>query len=144
VLIFIVMGPLMGAAFMALQIALFGIYMGGSFAPNHKGMAVVPKDMSIDFLRRQTLTSRNISGGPLVWAGMGGLNFQIEHHLFPSMPSVNLSRARPIVLAYCRERDIAYTETTLVGSYRIVIRYLRKVGLKYADPFDCPTAAMFR
>lgn len=143
-LVMLAAGPLMGLAFMGVQIALFGVYMGGSFAPNHKGMAIVPKDMSIDFLRRQTLTSRNISGGPLVAAGMGGLNFQIEHHLFPSMPSVNLRRARPVVRAFCAERGVRYTETTLVGSYRIVLRYLQRVGLKHADPFDCPLSAQLR
>jgi fatty acid desaturase len=107
-------------------------------------MAIIPKDMSIDFLRRQTLTSRNISGGPLVWTGMGGLNFQIEHHLFPSMPSVNLRRARPIVREFCARRGVQYTETTLIGSYRIVLRYLKRVGLKHADPFDCPIASQLR
>lgn len=143
-LVVLAAGPLMGLAFMAVQVALFGVYMGGSFAPNHKGMAIVPKDMSIDFLRRQTLTSRNISGGPLVATGMGGLNFQIEHHLFPSMPSVNLRRARPVVRAFCADRGVRYTETTLVGSYRVVLRYLQKVGLKHADPFDCPLAMQLR
>ncbi|HWH26366.1 MAG TPA: acyl-CoA desaturase [Pseudolysinimonas sp.] len=137
-------GPVMGLAFMAVQVALFGVYMGGSFAPNHKGMMIIPKDMSIDFLRRQTLTSRNISGGPLVWTGMGGLNFQIEHHLFPSMPSVNLRRARPVVREFCAQRGVPYTETTLVGSYRVVLRYLKRVGLKHSDPFDCPLAAQLR
>lgn len=143
-LVMLAAGPLMALAFMGVQLALFGVYMGGSFAPNHKGMAIIPKDLSIDFLRRQTLTSRNISGGPLVWTGMGGLNFQIEHHLFPSMPSVNLSRARPVVRAFCAEREVDYSETTLVESYRRVLRYLQKVGLKHADPFDCPLAAELR
>ena len=144
VLVLLAAGPWMGLAFMGVQLALFGVYMGGSFAPNHKGMAIIPADMSIDFLRRQTLTSRNISGGALVATGMGGLNFQIEHHLFPSMPSVNLRRARPVVKAFCADRGVAYTETTLVGSYRIVLRYLQRVGLKYADPFDCPIAVQLR
>jgi fatty acid desaturase len=144
VLVFLAAGPVMGLAFMGVQLALFGVYMGGSFAPNHKGMAILPKDMSIDFLRRQTLTSRNISGGPLVAAGMGGLNFQIEHHLFPSMPSVNLRRARPVVREFCADRGVPYTETTLVQSYRIVLRYLQRVGLKHADPFECPLAMQLR
>lgn len=143
-LVMVAAGPLMGLAFMVVQVALFGIYMGGSFAPNHKGMAILPKDFSIDFLRRQTLTSRNISGGPIVATGMGGLNFQIEHHLFPSMPSINLRRARPVVRAFCQERDVRYTETTLVESYRIVLRYLQRVGLKHADPFECPLATQLR
>jgi fatty acid desaturase len=143
-LVMLAAGPLMGLAFMAIQIAVFGIYMGGSFAPNHKGMPIVPSTMTIDFLRRQTLMSRNITGGPLVWVGMGGLNFQIEHHLFPNMPSVNLRKVRPIVKSYCANLGIKYTETTLVGSYRIVLNYLKRVGLKHADPFECPVTAQFR
>ncbi len=143
-LVVLAAGPWMGLAFLAVQVALFGVYMGGSFAPNHKGMPILPKDLTIDFLRRQTLTSRNISGGPLVAIGMGGLNYQIEHHLFPNMPSVNLARTRLIVREFCRERGVSYTETTLIGSYRIVLRYLKRVGLKHADPFECPVAAQFR
>lgn len=143
-LVVVAAGPWMGLAFMVVQLFVFGFYMGGSFAPNHKGMPIVHANVNIDFLRRQTLTSRNITGGWPVAMGMGGLNFQIEHHLFPSMPSINLRRARPIVKRYCEERGVAYTETTLVGSYRIVLRYLQKVGLKHADPFECPAAAQFR
>jgi len=144
VLVMLVAGPWMGLAFLAIQVAVFGVYMGGSFAPNHKGMPVVPKNMEIDWLRRQTLMSRNISGGPLVWIGMGGLNFQIEHHLFPNMPSGNLHKVKPIVQRYCDELGIRYTETTLIGSYRIVINYLKRVGLRHADPFECPITAQFR
>ena len=72
--------------------ALFGVYLGGSFAPNHKGMPIIPAGMKVDFLRRQVLTSRNIRGGTAVDFAMGGLNYQIEHHLFPSMPRPNLRR----------------------------------------------------
>ncbi|TBN58378.1 acyl-CoA desaturase [Glaciihabitans arcticus] len=137
-------GPWWALAFLVVQVAVFGVYMGGSFAPNHKGMPIVPPTLTIDFLRRQTLMSRNISGGPLVAIGMGGLNYQIEHHLFPTMPSSNLGKARPLVKAYCEQRGIAYTETTLVGSYRIVLAYLQKVGLGHADPFECPVTAQLR
>jgi fatty acid desaturase len=143
-LVMLAIGPWWGLAFLAVQVAVFGIYMGGSFAPNHKGMPIVPATLTIDFLRRQTLMSRNISGGPAVAIGMGGLNYQIEHHLFPTMPSVNLGRARPIVKAYCESRGITYTETTLVGSYRIVLAYLKRVGIGHADPFECPVTAQLR
>ena len=143
-LVALAVGPWWALAFMAVQIAAFGIYMGGSFAPNHKGMPIVPKTVTIDFLRRQTLMSRNISGGIPVAVAMGGLNYQIEHHLFPTMPSVNLRRARPIVREYCSTHDVKYTETTLVGSYRIVLGYLKRVGLKHADPFECPVTMEFR
>ncbi|MGN6445377.1 fatty acid desaturase family protein [Amnibacterium sp.] len=144
VLVFLAAGPIVGAAFMGVQLAVFGFTMGASFAPNHKGMAIIDARERLDHLRRQVLTSRNIRGGLLVRVGMGGLNFQIEHHLFPSMPSVNLRRARPIVRQYCAELGVPYTETTLLQSWRIVVRYLQRVGLRHADPFDCPPAARFR
>ncbi|MGM0698679.1 MAG: fatty acid desaturase family protein [Actinomycetota bacterium] len=137
-------GPLIGSVFFLVQLAVFGVHMGGSFAPNHKGQPIVPKDVKIDFLRRQTLMSRNISGGRFMGFLMGGLNYQIEHHLFPSMPSVNLHRVQPMVREYCRQKDITYTETTLLESYKIIIAYLNRVGLGEADPFDCPVTAQFR
>ena len=143
-LILLLLGPGLGLAFLAVQIAVFGVYMGGSFAPNHKGMPLIPKDAEIDFLRRQILTSRNVSGGrPMDWA-MGGLNYQIEHHLFPRMASPNLHKVRPLVVEFCAEYEIPYTETTLIESYGIITRYLNRVGLGYSDPMDCPVAAQFR
>ena len=138
------MPPGLAVAFLGVQMATFGLLLGAAFAPNHKGMPVVPRDAKLDFLRRQVLMSRNVSGGPLVDVAMGGLNYQIEHHLFPSMPRDNLRHAQPVVRAYCLEKDIPYTEASLVGSYAIVIRYLNVVGLGERDPFSCPFVADFR
>jgi fatty acid desaturase len=131
----------MAFAFVGVQLAIFGLYMGASFAPNHKGMPVLPRDSKVDFLRRQVLTSRNIRGGAGMNIFMGGLNYQIEHHLFPSMARPHLKRAGEIVREYCESREILYTETNLFESYGIVIRYLNKVGLAAGDPFDCPAAS---
>jgi fatty acid desaturase len=84
-LVFLVLPPGKAVAFLAVQLAVFGLYMGASFAPNHIGMPLVSPKLKLDFLRRQVLMSRNISGGPLISVFMGGLNYQIEHHLFPPM-----------------------------------------------------------
>jgi fatty acid desaturase len=75
---------------------------------------------------------------------MGGLNHQVEHHLFPSMARPHLSHAREIVRDYCTSHDIPYTEASLAQSYAIVIEYLNRVGLAARDPFDCPLAAEYR
>ncbi|RHA44062.1 fatty acid desaturase family protein, partial [Cellulomonas rhizosphaerae] len=128
-------------AFLGVQLGLFGVYMGASFAPNHKGMPIVPASLKIGFLHRQVLLSRNVSGGRVVETFMGGLNHQIEHHLFPSMPSPALRAAAPVVREFCAERGITYTETTLGHSYAIVVRYLNEVGLASRDPFQCPLVA---
>jgi fatty acid desaturase len=134
----------MAFAFVGVQLAVFGVYMGASFAPNHKGMPLVGADEKLDFFTKQVRTSRNISGG--VWASalMGGLNYQIEHHLFPNMPRPHLAKAREIVREHCATMGIAYTETTLLQSYGIVIAYLNRVGLSARDPFDCPMVNQFR
>ncbi|WP_309134644.1 acyl-CoA desaturase [Cellulomonas sp.] len=134
----------MAAAFLAVQLAVFGVYMGASFAPNHKGMLMVPENSRLDFLSKQVLTSRNIGGGRFVTMLMGGLDAQIEHHLFPSMPRPHLARARQIVRAHCERTGVPYTETSLVQSYAIVVRYLNQVGLGARDPFDCPVRAQYR
>lgn len=137
-LLLFALGPALGVGFLVVQLMVFGVYMGASFAPNHKGMPLIGPNSRIDFLRRQVLTSRNIRGGRLMTWAMGGLNFQVEHHLFPRMPSVNLRRAQPIVRQHCADHLIPYTETSLPAAYGIVIRYLNRVGLGYADPFECP------
>ncbi|MET1015164.1 MAG: acyl-CoA desaturase [Leifsonia flava] len=134
----------MAFAFIGVQLAVFGVYMGASFAPNHKGMPQLPHDSKVDFLRRQVLTSRNIRGDWRMLTFMGGLNYQIEHHLFPNMPRPHLAKAGEIVREYCRDHNILYTETGLVQSYAIVVDYLNRVGLAARDPFDCPMTARFR
>jgi fatty acid desaturase len=131
------------AAFLVVHMAVFGVYMGASFAPNHKGMPHIPAGLKVDFLRRQVLTSRNIRGRAWVDHFMGGLNYQVEHHLFPSMARPHIRHAAEIVRQFCVEKKIAYTETGLFESYRIVVRYLNEVGLAARDPFDCPAAAGF-
>ena len=143
-LVVLLLGPGLGAAFMGVQLAAFGLYMGGTFAPNHTGMRLIGHGQKVDYLRRQVLTSRNISGGWPVAKLMGGLNFQIEHHLFPNMPSVNLKRARVIVREYCADLGVEYEEHTFIGAWAIVLRYVHRVGVRHADPFDCPAAQAFR
>lgn len=137
-LVFLVLSPDKGVVFLVVQLGLFGFYMGMAFAPNHKGMPLVPHGARLDFLRRQVLMSRDIRGGRAIDIAMGGLNYQIEHHLFPSMPRPHLRRAAPIIQAYCRDHEVPYTQTTLLRSYATVFRYINRVGLGERDPFECP------
>jgi fatty acid desaturase len=125
--VFLVLSPLQAVAFIAVQQGVFGFYMGCSFAPNHKGMPVFGPDEEVDFLRRQVLTSRNIRGGPFVDFALGGLNYQIEHHLFPSMPRPTLRQVQPLVRKFCAENDVSYCETSLLRSYGQALRHLNDV-----------------
>ncbi|MFW3171322.1 acyl-CoA desaturase [Geodermatophilus sp. CPCC 206100] len=134
----------LAAAFLGVQLAVFGLLLGGTFATNHIGMPIVPPDARIDFLRRQTLMSRNIRGGRWADLLMGGLNLQIEHHLFPSMPRANLRRAQPLVRAHCAARGVRYTEMGLVETFGVVVRYLDRVGIGQRDAYQCPVTQQFR
>jgi fatty acid desaturase len=127
-LIFAVLPVGKAVVFVLVNQCLFGFYLGSTFAPNHKGMPTLTGKTDLDFLRKQVLTSRNIRGGRFINTAMGGLNVQIEHHLFPSMPSANLPKARPIVRAYCEEIGVPYAETGLLTSYRLALAHLHDVG----------------
>ncbi len=126
--ILLVLSPVKALAFIAIQQGVFGLYMGCSFAPNHKGMPTFAADAGLDFLRKQVLTSRNVRGGWFTDVLLGGLNYQVEHHLFPNMPRPSLRKAQALVRAYCRDRQIAYTETDLIGSYVAALRHLHDLG----------------
>jgi fatty acid desaturase len=116
--------------FLAVQQGVFGLNLGLAFAPNHKGMPTVTEDDPLDLLRSQVLTARNVRPGRVVDALLGGLNYQIEHHLFPSMPRSSLRRAQPLVRDFCRSRDVRYVEAGLLASYRLGLRHLHTVGLQ--------------
>ncbi|MFF4545994.1 fatty acid desaturase family protein [Streptomyces sp. NPDC001435] len=126
--LFFVLPPGMAIAFLTIHQCLFGVYLGCLFAPNHKGMPILTGKDRPDFLRRQVLTSRNVRGGWFTDIALGGLNHQIEHHLFPSMPSPNLRKARPTVRRYCEELGVDYVETGLITSYRQALTSLHQAG----------------
>ncbi len=115
-------------AFAVVHHAFFGLYNSSVFASNHKGMPTIDDDSRLDFLREQVLTSRNVTGSKFVDFWCGGLNLQIEHHLFPTMARNNLRKAQPIVEQFCKDKGIAYEATSLGGSYVKVFNHLNKVG----------------
>ncbi|MET7866299.1 fatty acid desaturase family protein [Micromonospora taraxaci] len=132
--VFLVLSWPQAIVFILVNQAVFGLYLGSSFAPNHKGMPILTEADNLDYLRRQVLTSRNVRGGPLIDALLGGLNYQIEHHLFPSMPRPNLHHAQPLIRQFCAEHDIAYRETTLIQSWAQGLAHLRAMGAASTRP----------
>jgi fatty acid desaturase len=114
--------------FIVVHQALFGLYMGLVFAPNHKGMQLLDDESQLDFVRRQVLTSRDVKGHAVTDFLYGGLNYQIEHHLFPSMPRNKLKEAQTIVRAFCEARSIPYRETGALQSNREILQYLHRVS----------------
>ena len=117
--------------------AAFGLYMGLSFAPNHKGMPFVE---NMDYLHQQVITSRNLLPNRLTDFLFGQLACQIEHHLFPNMPRKNLRQAQKIVKAFCQERGISYHETGLFRSYQEILQHLHAIGAPLRASSGAPGA----
>ena len=104
------------------------------FIPNHIGMRrveTVDENDKLSYLEQQVTTSRNISNPPRLDFYYGGLNSQIEHHLFPRVSHDRYRAMRPIVRAFCEKRGIAYNETTLYGALASVGNHLGDMTAAY-------------
>jgi linoleoyl-CoA desaturase len=78
---------------------------------------------------RQMLGSANLDGGPLFHLMTGNLSFQIEHHLFPDLPSNRYSEIAPEVRALCAEYGLEYTTGSLPKQYGQVLRTINRLAL---------------
>ncbi len=122
------LGPWSALLVIGIHQCCAGFYMALVFAPNHKGMPQVDGSGDLDFLRRQVLTSRNVRAHPLTDMWYGALNYQIEHHLFPSMSRNRVREAHAIVRGFCEERGIPYHEVSMLRSYQELLEFLHGVG----------------
>ena len=128
VVVFYLLGAWHGMMFILVNQLVVGLYTGWTFAPNHKGMPVLNGESQLDFLTRQVITARNVKSSFINDFMYGGLNYQIEHHLFPSMPRNRLKEAQKIVKRYCQTHSVAIHETSVLQSQREILRYLHQVS----------------
>ncbi len=109
-----------------------GVYMTSVFAPNHKGMPLIAGKRP-SFLVQQVATSRNVHGPGALGQHLvdflyGGLNYQIEHHLFPTMPRCRLGTSERLVKEYCASIGLSHEETGVIDSFRHVLGALNAAG----------------
>ena len=126
--LFYLLEPWHAVLFILVHQVVTGFYLANVFAPNHKGMLMVSKDTKLDFLRQQVLTARNIRSNPITDFMYGGLNNQIEHHLFPTMPRNKLRKAGKLITGFCVARGIPCHETGVLGSQKEILQYLHQVS----------------
>ncbi|MGI8562675.1 MAG: fatty acid desaturase family protein [Candidatus Dormibacter sp.] len=136
----LVLGPLPALLAILIQQCCGGCYMALVFAPNHKGMPQIEAGTNVSFLVRQVITSRNVKPHPLTDVWYGALNYQIEHHLFPTLPRNQMAKAHDIVREFCEEHGIPYYETSLVQSYREILGFLHEVGAPLRNGQRTPLA----
>ena len=101
------------------------------FIPNHIGMRRFAPGHGISYLEQQITSSRNIANPALLDFYYGGLNSQIEHHLFPRVAHNRYRAMRPVVRAFCAERGIPYYEVTLLRALASVGAHLGAMTAAY-------------
>ena len=110
--------------FFAITFVCIGAYMGIVFAPNHKGEVVIAPDDEHTWINQITST-RNLYYAWPTFIIFAGLDLQVEHHLFPSMPRFNYPKAQKFVKEYCKENNIRYYETSWFGSMKEIYESLK-------------------
>lgn len=111
--------------FITLNIVL-SVWLAYGFITNHLGCEVftVEEVEDMSWMELQMRTSRSLKGGALVHWFYGGLNTQIEHHLFPKAPRFNLLKVRDMTREFAKKHNIAYFETTPLEAYVQINRAL--------------------
>ena len=133
-LLFYLLPPWHAVAFIVVHQMLFGLHMGFVFAPNHKGMPILENNNEMDYLTKQVVTARNIKPNPVVDFMYGGLNYQIEHHLFPNMARNKLGAAQKVVRSFCLARSTPYHETGVLGSQREILSFFHQTSAPLRAP----------
>jgi linoleoyl-CoA desaturase len=89
---------------------------------------------------RQILGSCNIEGGPLFHLMSGNLSHQIEHHLFPDIPSNRYAEVAPRVREVCARHGIPYNSGSLARQFGTTLAKIFRLALPSAKRAQAVTA----
>ena len=90
------------------------------------------------FYLRQLLGAANIEGGPLFHVISGNLGFQVEHHLYPDMPSTRYAEIAPRVRAICEKWELPYNTGPFLKQWGMVQRTILRLAFPGGTPRPKP------
>ncbi|TYZ64724.1 hypothetical protein PybrP1_002855 [[Pythium] brassicae (nom. inval.)] len=129
------MSALEGLAFFLVSQMTCGLLLALVFSIGHNGMSVYERASKPDFWQLQVTTTRNIRASLFMDWFTGGLNYQIDHHLFPLVPRHNLPKVNVLVKSLCREFDIPFHETGFWEGIREVVDHLADISVEFVTEF---------
>ena len=94
-------------------------WLAFGFITNHLGCEVFDYEegKKLSWMELQMRSSRSLKGGRFVHWFYGGLNTQIEHHLFPKAPRFNLLKVQQMTREFAKRHNIPYFETSPIEAY---------------------------
>jgi len=110
-----------------------GFFLAIVFGLGHNGMATYDATTRPDFWKLQVTTTRNVTAGHgfpqwfVDWF-CGGLQYQVDHHLFPMMPRHDLTKTHALIESFCKEWGVKYHEADLIDGSLEVLRHLQHVS----------------
>lgn len=129
------MAPLNAVAYFLVAQTVCGLFLAIVFGLGHNGMAVYPADQRPDFWKLQVSTTRNVTSTPFVDWFCGGLQYQVDHHLFPSLPRHNLGKVHKLVESFCKEQGVTYHEANMWDGTMEVLTHLHHVAEEFTKEF---------
>lgn len=112
-----------------------GLMLALVFGLGHNGMAVYPADQRPDFWKLQVTTTRNVTSNWFSDWFCGGLQYQVDHHLFPMLPRHNLGKVHTLVESFCKEQGVHYHEAGMIDGNVEVLQHLSKVATEFVKEF---------
>lgn len=129
-LLFSTMSLPTAAAYCLVNQLVSGFGLALAFGVGHNGMPIYDADSRPQFAELQVRTTRNVHDSAFGFTGwfMGGLHFQIEHHMWPTMPRHSLAKAAPAVREMCAKHNVPYHCTGLWEGTGEVLSHLAEVA----------------
>lgn len=136
----IIAGAALFGTYVVLTNVLCGLFLAVVFGLGHNGMSVYHADDRPDFWKLQVTTTRNITGGhglPQMFVDYfcGGLQYQVEHHLFPQIPRHNLAAVHESVVKFCKEEGVEFHECDMYDGTVEVLQHLQNVSDDFIEHF---------
>lgn len=130
----IVWGPLVGIGVYSAIWGLVGVFLALVFAPAHMGLPIVT-EQNHDWIH-QLETTRNLQLPRVVSFFFIGLDYQVEHHLFPKIPHANLPRAAQITADWCKRHGVIYQTMPYLEALADAARFMRDSWDREAVPAE--------
>mmetsp|Transcript_10084 Transcript_10084/g.14234 ORF Transcript_10084/g.14234 Transcript_10084/m.14234 type:complete len:118 (+) Transcript_10084:1141-1494(+) len=112
-----------------------GFMLALVFGLGHNGMSTYDASDRPDFWKLQVTTTRNVTSNMFVDWFCGGLQYQVDHHLFPSVPRHNLPKVHSLVSSFCKENDVEYYEAGMIKGTVEVLVHLKKISEEFVREF---------
>ncbi len=131
----LIWGPLVGFGVYSAVWAFCGVFLALVFAPAHIGLPIMAEQHH-DWLH-QLETTRNLELPRIISVFFIGLDYQVEHHLFPKIPHRHLPRAAAITRAWCERHGVVYQSVPYLFALVDAARFMAHAWERDAsDPIE--------